>query len=123
MGDDEGELMRYRSSVTTFAKALLCETACQPIELMEMFQAKSQSGAQLPGEALCALIAEADLKFVKAAQATIPGEDSKEILDYIDRYYSAYKTAHVLPVLGKRVAWIFPWMAEVAICALDDIGR
>jgi hypothetical protein len=122
MGHDEGELMKYRSSVTTFAKAALSEAAQWEGTAIAAFEQGRVTESLTFRDALGNFLASEERTFTKEAKKAIPEADWSEILDFISRYHDANgfrPTFH--PWQSQRV--LMPWLAAVAVCALDDIGR
>ena len=112
----------YRSSVLSFAKAMLCEAGCTHGEEVRMIK-RRLSEEKTFQEEMETQIAQCRAGYLEAARIAMPPEDWGEILRYIVRYYSAY--GFRAPALGGdgKVHLFLQWLAAVAVCALDDIGR
>lgn len=114
--------MKYRSSVTIFAKAMLSEAAVFQHDAIRDFRQNLENQSLSFDKGISEFLEKEERKYIKPAKAMIPEDDWKEILDYIARYHAAYGFH---PVSGgdSEQYKLVPWLAAVAICALDDIGR
>jgi len=115
--------MKYRSSVVAFAKAVMCDAAqYRGDEIRQVMRGIDMDSASFKSVLEQALSAH-DAAFVKAAKSIIPEGDWQEIIDYVCKYRDTYGFASPVPGMNKNALLLFPWVAAVAICALDDIGR
>ena len=115
--------MMYRSSVATFAKALSTEAAAgHATEIRWLTSHMKEKGISFRA-ALSETLLEGDLAYMKAAKAAIPDTDWEEIMGYLERYHEAYGFQAVANAKGGVIFYLVPWVASVAVCALDDIGR
>lgn len=115
--------MKYRSSVTTFAKALLSEAALYNKESIEYIQRRMAANETSFAEALESVLGNEEYKLIQAAKQSIPEDDWKEIVAYLHRFYNAYGFQLVMPGRRGPLYAFLPWLASIAVCALDDIGR
>jgi len=115
--------MMYRSSVTTFAKAVSTEAAAgHNAEIRWLTSQMNEKGLGFRAALEEALLGN-DLAYMKAAKAAIPDTDWEEIMGYLERYHEAYGFQAVANAKGGVIFYLVPWVASVAVCALDDIGR
>jgi hypothetical protein len=114
--------MKYRSSVTTFAKALLCEAATNQGPEIVPFDRYIQENGLSFRQGFEKWLGEKEHLFLAAAKSAMPENDWTEIIDYICRYHTAYNYRLPLAV-RNRVYFLLPWLAAIAVCALDDMGR
>ncbi len=116
--------MRYRSSVSTFAKALLTEAACSEDQGIDCLESVVKERDEKIRDVLTdVLLGRSSGGYLQKAKAAIPEEDWEEIIDYICRFYEAYGFKTVAFGNYGRPLALLPWLASVAVCALEDIGR
>jgi len=115
--------MQYKSSVTIFVKALLCDIGKHMgLEIRQIDRQMKDDGLGFR-QALEELLAAGETSFLKSARVAIPDHDWDEIIDYICRYHAAYGYQSVAIAGGGRIYLFLPWVASIAVCAIDDIGR
>ena len=114
--------MRYRSSVSAFVRAVLCDAAAQKSDYISALKNEMSQHTDFR-DILDKYLPGPGGAFLSEARAMIPEEDWDEILAYICRFHEAY--GFQPPICSRqREAYLFlPWVAAVAVCALDDIGR
>ena len=115
--------MQYRSSVTIFVKALLCDIGqYQGPEIRQLARDMKENNLEFR-QALEKQLADGESSFLKRARVAIPDHDWDEIIEYICRYHAAYGYQPVAIAGGARMYLFLPWVASIAVCAIDDIGR
>jgi hypothetical protein len=115
--------MKHRSSVTTFAKALLSQAAIGvELEIPQIGTKRLPVGESFES-LLDQVLEQRQDTLIKMAKAAIPPDDWTEIKGYIIRHYNAYGFSIVQPGSPHHARLFLTWLALVAVCALDDIGR
>ena len=114
--------MKYRSSVSIFAKALVDEATYYRGKTIKELEEDMTSREKTFEEVLQEILVMQEMEATRAAKVAIPEEDWDEIIAYICRYHSAYGFASAMSYRrGDRL--LLPWLASVCIRMLDDIGR
>jgi len=115
--------MEHRSSITTFAAALLTDAACYRDGSIEGMQNEMKKDKKTFRDILEETLKSERLTSTQAARKFIPGEDWEEILAYICRWQEAYGFAAVVRGASRWPEALLPWLASIAVRAIDDIGR
>ncbi len=115
--------MKYRSSITKFVKALLTDAATLRDEEIDRLERVMQEEGREFRDVLLETLASERRTCLRKAQEAIPAEDWEEIIDYICRHYCAYGHTAVAPNAVRTPVLLLPWLASIAVCGLDDIGR
>lgn len=115
--------MKYRSSVLIFAKALLTDAACKQDGIIEDVKRAMEFEKKSFRDVLLEQLESKKYECTSLACKAIPKDDWNDIIDYVSRHHDAYGFRAVSYGNYRTPSLLLPWLASVAISALDDIGR